>query len=91
MADRERVAAVHLEEQVLDYIVDLTLATRTPATYGLADLEGLIELGASPRATIFLTRTARARAYLRGRDYVMPDDVKAMAPAVMRHRAQDHL
>src|SRR6185312_6215972 len=86
LADRERVTAVHLEEKILDYIVDLTFATRNPSAYGLQDLDGLIEFGASPRATIFLTRTSRARAYLRGRNYVMPDDVKAMTPAVMRHR-----
>jgi len=86
LADREHVAAVHLEEKILDYIVDLTCATRNPSAYGLQDLAGLIEFGASPRATIFLTRSARARAYLRGRNFVMPDDVKAMAPAVMRHR-----
>lgn len=81
-----QVAAVHLEEEILDYIVELTFATREPKEYGLSDLADLIEFGASPRATIFLTRTARARAYLRGRDYVMPDDVKAMAPKVMCHR-----
>jgi MoxR-like ATPase len=52
----------------------------------LEDLEDLIDFGTSPRATIFLTRTSRARAYLQGRDFVMPDDVKAMAPMVMRHR-----
>jgi MoxR-like ATPase len=86
MAGREQVSAVHVEEKVLDYIVDLTFATREPSAYGLGDLETLIEFGASPRATIFLTRTSRARAYLHGRDYVLPDDVKAMAPAVMRHR-----
>jgi len=83
---RAQVAAVHLEDEILDYIVELTFATREPEDYGLADLVDLLEFGASPRATIFLTRTARARAYLRGRDYVMPDDVKAMAPKVMRHR-----
>ena len=83
---RLEVAAVHLEEKVLDYIVELAFATREPAAYGLEDLETLIEFGSSPRATIFLTRTARARAYLLGRDYVLPDDVKAMAPKVMRHR-----
>ena len=81
-----RVAAVHLEEKVLDYIVELAFATREPAQYGLEELDNLIEFGTSPRATIFLTRTARARAYLRGRDFVMPDDVKAMATKVMRHR-----
>jgi MoxR-like ATPase len=83
---RLQVAAVHLDDKVLDYIVELIFATREPAEYGLADLAGLVEFGASPRATIFLTRTARARAYLEGRDYVMPDDVKAMAPKVMGHR-----
>jgi MoxR-like ATPase len=83
---RLEVAAVHLEDDVLDYIVELAFATREPAAYGLQDLENLIEFGSSPRATIFLTRTARARAYLHGRDYVMPDDVKTMAPLVMRHR-----
>ena len=83
---RLQVAAVHVEERVLDYIVELAFATREPEAYGLAELESLIEFGASPRATIFLTRTARARAYLHGRDYVMPDDVKEMAPRVLRHR-----
>ncbi len=80
------VAAVHLEEKVLDYVVELGFATREPAAYGMEDLEDLIEFGTSPRATIFLTRTSRARAYVRGRDFVMPDDVKAMAPLVLRHR-----
>ncbi len=83
---RLQVAAVHLDDKILDYIVELIFATREPGQYGLDDLVGLIEFGASPRATIFLTRTARARAYLCGRDFVMPDDVKAMAPKVMRHR-----
>ena len=83
---RRTVAELRLEDEVLDYIVELTFATREPAAYGLGDLERLIEYGASPRATIFLTRTARARAFLRGRDFVLPDDVKAMAPKVMRHR-----
>lgn len=83
---RLQVAAVHLDDKVLDYIVEVAFATREPAAYGLSDLANLIEFGTSPRATIFLTRTARARAYLKGRNYVMPDDVKAMAPKVMRHR-----
>ncbi|MCH7531468.1 MAG: MoxR family ATPase [Gemmatimonadetes bacterium] len=85
-AARHEVAAVHLEEKVLDYVVELGFATREPAAYGMEDLEDLIEFGTSPRATIFLTRTSRARAYVRGRDFVMPDDVKAMAPLVLRHR-----
>ena len=83
---RRDVAAVRLEEEILDYIVELTFATREPESYGLSDVAGLIEYGASPRATIFMARTARARAFLQGRDFVLPDDVKAMAPTVMRHR-----
>jgi MoxR-like ATPase len=86
LAAREEVAAVHLEDAVLDYIVELAFATREPATFGLHDLAELIDFGTSPRATIFLTQTARARAWLRGRDFVMPDDVKAMAGGVLRHR-----
>jgi MoxR-like ATPase len=85
-AAKRDVAVVHLEEKVLDYVVELGFATREPAAYGMEDLEDLIEFGTSPRATIFLTRTSRARAYVRGRDFVMPDDVKAMAPLVLRHR-----
>jgi MoxR-like ATPase len=83
---RRSVSEVRLEDDVLNYIVELTFATREPDAYGLGDLTPLIEYGASPRATIFLTRTARARAFLLGRDYVLPDDVKAMAMKVMRHR-----
>ena len=83
---RRSVSEVRLEDDVLNYIVELTFATREPDSYGLDDLTPLIEYGASPRATIFLTRTARARAFLLGRDYVLPDDVKAMAMKVMRHR-----
>ena len=85
-AARREVADIRLEDEVLDYIVELIFATREPGEYGLSEMAELIEYGASPRASIFLTRTARARAFLRGRDYVMPDDVKAMAPSVMRHR-----
>jgi MoxR-like ATPase len=85
---RRQVAELRLEDAILDYIVELTFATREPDAYGLSDLSSLIEYGASPRATIFLTRTARARAFLMGRDHVLPDDVKAMAPKVMRHRVR---
>jgi MoxR-like ATPase len=85
-AARGEVDAVHLEEQVLDYIVALTYATREPSKVGLEELEDLIEFGTSPRATIFLARASKARAFLHGRDYVMPDDVKAMVPSVMCHR-----
>jgi len=82
----EAAADVLLRDEVLDYLVELAFATREPERYGLDDLARLIEFGTSPRATIFLARAVRARAYLRGRDYVLPDDVKAMAPSVLRHR-----
>jgi MoxR-like ATPase len=76
--------AVH--ELVADYIVRLVMATREPAQYGLADLDGVIEIGASPRATLGLVASARALALLRGRDYVLPDDVRDVAVDVMSHR-----
>jgi MoxR-like ATPase len=85
-AARREVDAVHVEDKVLDYVVSLTFATREPTKVGLEELEDLIEFGTSPRATIFLSRAAKARAYLHARDYVMPDDVKAMAPSVLCHR-----
>ena len=85
-AARDEVEEVHLDDKILDYIVELAFATREPSAYGLGDLEDLIDFGASPRATIFLSRTSRARAYLHGRSFVMPDDVKAMAPLVLQHR-----
>jgi MoxR-like ATPase len=75
-----------MSEKVLDYIVELVFATRQPADYGLAHLATLLEFGTSPRATIFITRAARANAYLDGRDYVIPDDVKEVVPHVLRHR-----
>ena len=83
---RREIAALHLDERIMDYIVDVVHATRTPADAGLASLAPLIEYGASPRATIALAQAARAHAYLRGRGYVVPDDVKTIAPDVLRHR-----
>jgi MoxR-like ATPase len=66
-------------------VVDLVIATREAYTYG-TELGDLIQFGVSPRATISLTLTAKANAFLEGRDYVTPDDVKTMAPSVLRHR-----
>ncbi|MEX0911984.1 MAG: MoxR family ATPase, partial [Gemmatimonadota bacterium] len=83
---RGMAAEVFLSEEVLDYIVELVFATRQPGSYGLQHLENLIEFGTSPRATIFMSRAARASAFLDGRDYVIPDDVKEVTPHVMRHR-----
>ncbi len=86
MAARAEIASLHVEARVMDYIVDLVLSTRDPKAAGMADLEPLIEYGASPRATIALTQAGRAHAFLRGRTFVTPDDVKAIAPEVLRHR-----
>jgi MoxR-like ATPase len=85
---RARSAAemIYMDPQVERYIVDLVLATRDPAKYGLKDLVELIGYGASPRATICLAKTARAHAFLRHRGFVTPDDVRAMAMDVLRHR-----
>jgi MoxR-like ATPase len=76
---------VYVDVKVKNYLLDVVRATRHPAEYGL-DLAGLIQLGASPRATIALHRAAKAHALLAGRGYVAPEDVKAMAPDVLRHR-----
>lgn len=86
LAARQRIAELYLDARVADYIVDLVHATREPAAFGLADLGALIEFGASPRATIALAQASRAHAFLRGRGFVTPDDVKAIAPDVLRHR-----
>ncbi|MGD8698624.1 MAG: MoxR family ATPase [Gemmatimonadales bacterium] len=85
-AARSDIVRLYLDEKVADYIVDLVQATRQPSDYGVPELVPLIEYGASPRATIYLAQTSRAHAYLRGRGYVIPDDVKALAPDVLRHR-----
>ena len=86
MDARKRIAQLYVDERIVDYIVDLVHATRAPKEAGLADLAPLIEFGASPRATIALAQASRAHAFLRGRGYVTPDDVKAIAPDVLRHR-----
>jgi MoxR-like ATPase len=83
---RGEISRVYLDEKVGDYILDIVGATRDPGSVGLPDLVPLIEFGASPRATIALGTTARAHAWLRGRNYATPEDVKAMAPDVLRHR-----
>jgi len=86
LAARKHVASLALDERIVDYIVDLVHATRAPADARLPELAPLIEFGASPRATIALAQSSRAHAFLRGRTFVTPDDVKAMAPDVLRHR-----
>jgi MoxR-like ATPase len=86
MAAREVVAGLYLDDRIADYILDLVSATREPGSFGLGELAPLIEFGASPRATLALASCARAHAYLRGRTYVIPDDVKAIGADVLRHR-----
>jgi MoxR-like ATPase len=83
---RARIADLYMDDRIVDYIVDLVHATREPKAAGLDDLAALIEFGASPRATIALAQASRAHAFLRGRSFVTPDDVKAIAPDVLRHR-----
>ena len=85
-AARATLHRVHVDDRVKDYVVSLVLATRDPGGHGLAELAGLVELGASPRATIFLTVAAKAHALLRRRAFVTPEDVKAVAYDVLRHR-----
>jgi MoxR-like ATPase len=84
-AARAAVDALYLDGKVKQYVVDVVRATRTPAEYGV-DLTGLLQFGASPRATLALVRAAKGHAFLNGRNYVTPEDVKLMAPDVLRHR-----
>ena len=86
LAARRAVTTVHLEDSLRDYIIHVVYATRDPESYRLADLRPYIAYGASPRASIFIARAARARAFIDGRGYVTPDDVKTIAPDVLRHR-----
>ena len=82
---RDAVLDIHLDPSLEDYIVEIVLATRSAGRYG-DDLGGWIEHGASPRATMALDRCARALAWLDNRDYVVPEDIQALAPDVLRHR-----
>jgi MoxR-like ATPase len=91
--DRERLLAlrgvvdsVYLDAKMKGYVLDLVMATRDPRKAGMGDLADLISFGASPRATLFLARAAKALALVRGRGYVIPEDVKELAADVLRHR-----
>jgi MoxR-like ATPase len=86
LAAREAVDQVFIDDKVCNYIIDLVHATRDPAEAGIAELDGMIEMGASPRASINLTKAAKAHAFLQGRTYATPHDVKNIAPDVLRHR-----
>ena len=83
---RRQIAAVHIDPRLVDYIIDLVRATREPSMVGLTELGPLIAFGASPRASIALAQAARAYAFLQGRTFVVPEDVRALAPDVLRHR-----
>lgn len=82
---RAVVNEIYVDDKIKDYIIDIVFATREPRQFGL-DFDGLIEYGASPRATIYLTRAAKAHAFLRRRGYVTPEDIKALGLDVLRHR-----
>ncbi|MBK6327698.1 MAG: MoxR family ATPase [Chloroflexi bacterium] len=83
---RETVRQVYVDDKIKEYVLDLVLTTRNPGSNGLSDLKNLIEFGASPRASISLITAARAHAFLNGRGFVTPEDIKQMAPDVLRHR-----
>jgi MoxR-like ATPase len=85
LAARGALAGIYVDDKIQEYVLDLVTATRRPADFGLP-LDTLIAFGASPRATLFLVRGAQALALLAGRAYVLPEDVKAIAPDVLRHR-----
>jgi MoxR-like ATPase len=86
MEARQIINDIYVDDKVKDYIVDMVCCTRDPAAYKIQGLQGLIQLGASPRATIALTLAAKAYAFLRGRGYVTPQDVKSIGMDVLRHR-----
>jgi MoxR-like ATPase len=82
---KETVKSIHMEEKIVDYIVSISRATRKPEDFGLS-IGSMIHYGASPRASIWLGEAARAHAFMSGRGYVTPQDVKTMAPDILRHR-----
>jgi len=82
---RQIAGQIYVDERIKTYILDVVFATRNPADYGL-DLGRLIRFGASPRATLGILSAARGQAFLKGRGFVIPDDIKRVAPNVMRHR-----
>jgi len=83
---RRAADGIYLDDKIRRYILNLVTATRSPDGAGMPELADLIAFGASPRATLFLARSAKAMALIRGRGYVMPEDVKDLAPDVLRHR-----
>jgi MoxR-like ATPase len=86
MAARKVVDEIYMDPKVEDYIINIVFASREPQSAGLADIKDLISFGASPRATLFLTRAAKAHAFIKGRGYVTPEDIKSVGMDVLRHR-----
>ena len=86
LAARAAVDQVFVDDKVKGYVVDLVHATRDPKAAGIAELDGMLEMGASPRASIYLTKAAKAHAFLQARSYATPHDVKNVALDVLRHR-----
>ncbi len=83
---RRIVRQVHVDEKIEDYVLDLVTATRDPSLAGVAELGNLISYGESPHAGIFLITAARAYAFIKGCGYVVPNDIKQLAPDILRHR-----
>ena len=83
---REIVREIYMDEKIERYIVDIVYATRTPEEYGLSEIKNLVSYGASPRASISLSLAAKAYAFIKRRGYVIPEDVRAVCPEVLRHR-----
>lgn len=86
MKARDVVRSIYVDDKVKDYIVNIVFATREPDKYGLGELKDLIAYGASPRATIYLNLAAKAHAFMKGRGYITPEDIKAIGHDVLRHR-----
>jgi MoxR-like ATPase len=83
---RQVVRQIYVDEKIKDYVLDLVFATRQPSENGLTGLQPLIAFGASPRASIYLIMAARAHAFIQGRGFVTPEDIKQIAPDILRHR-----
>ena len=86
LSARDIVRKIHVDDKIQDYVLNIVVATRNPGVAGLDDLGNLISYGASPRAGLFLIASSRAYAFLKGRGFVTPDDIKQVAPDVLRHR-----
>ena len=86
LKSREIVDQIHVADNIQDYIISLVMATRNPENYNLKDLKQLIRFGASPRATIFIAIASKAQAFVKNRGYVIPEDVRSIGRAILRHR-----